>query len=594
MRLKYLICVSLLFAGLAGPAWSDDYAEKFFAKVRAEALRDLERGKPEVKIEAAGRLQPEHAPQVAAAMAPLLANPKAEIRLGAASALWTMAGNKGDIVLARSALYAALDDVDGEVAMTAAGALAAMGVPETELAPARRRMLDGPPQVPYVRFLAARGLIDIEPADRLMPHLLAWYFDTVEDEQRGGSDDNVEIAEKAIAALVSRNDAAVGPVLADALDVTQSATPFLLEQIGKLDTKPGDWVGLLLQYVDSGHLETRDTAYDLLGEQRDPESMKRWVPGAVALLADSRYRKIGLSAMYDVAGRTPMGLPELERLVDDRGAAQEDRKRALEIIVEAADTSDREATPDGLAAARAAWMRVCEPIARNEASTHERFDVCEPTSYWIIPDEAERARYFGEWLAANANVDSKLRYLDSLEGMWSKGAPAAAQIRAARTHSDPRVVQAAEAALDRIEPAWRERDARAALPPRPAVATVPAVPDGPERPKAAPQGGKPADGMRLFEAIAKGDVATVKRLVRADNVQLSVNYPGMASPTPVPIQVAINYCGIPQAAGGLKDIIAYLMGLGANPDITSMHGDRVLDQAKYSCPPEIMALLAGG
>ena len=104
--------------------------------------------------------------------------------------------------------------------------------------------------------------------------------------------------------------------------------------------------------------------------------------------------------------------------------------------------------------------------------------------------------------------------------------------------------------------------------------------------------GKGADGASLYAAIAKGDVAAVKKLVNAGNVHSPVRYPQMQGTPPVPIVVAVNYCGIPQAAGGLKAIVEYLVGLGANADVTTHDGTRLLDQAKYTCPPEVMAVLA--
>jgi len=75
-------------------------------------------------------------------------------------------------------------------------------------------------------------------------------------------------------------------------------------------------------------------------------------------------------------------------------------------------------------------------------------------------------------------------------------------------------------------------------------------------------------------------------------VMQPVRYPQMQGTPPVPIVVAVNYCGIPQAAGGLEAIVKYLVGLGANADVTTHDGTRLLDQAKYACPPEVMAVLA--
>ncbi|MGB3047058.1 hypothetical protein, partial [Dokdonella sp.] len=105
-------------------------------------------------------------------------------------------------------------------------------------------------------------------------------------------------------------------------------------------------------------------------------------------------------------------------------------------------------------------------------------------------------------------------------------------------------------------------------------------------------GGRGADGASVYAAIAKGDLAAVKKLVNAGNVHRPVHYPQMQGTPPAPVVIAVNYCGIPQAAAGLKAIIDYLIDLGANPDVMSTDGSPLLDHAKYACPPEIMAALA--
>ncbi|HWT16910.1 MAG TPA: hypothetical protein VN581_14120, partial [Patescibacteria group bacterium] len=363
------------------------------------------------------------------------------------------------------------------------------------------------------------------------------------------------------------------------------ATPFLLKLLAGFDPRPDAWTDTLLRYTDHSYPETRERAWDLIGDQRDAASLERWAPKAARLLSDRSMRSVALAALSDAAGRSTHGLPELAALVDDPSADAEHRVRAIGILADAADTSDR----DGLAAvqrvARTHWERVCTPILETHA-VDEAFKACRNDSSDIVADDAERARLIASWLAANAEVEAKIVFLGSLESMWSKATPAAASVRVERRHADARVVQAAEAALDRIEPAWRERDARGATAAAPTTSTV-AASTAVEK-----SVGQGADGASLYAAIAKGDVASVKKLVNAGNVHLPVRYPQMQGTPPSPIVVAVNYCGIPQAAAGLAAIIDYLVGLGANPDVTNHDGTPLLDQAKYTCPPEIMAVLA--
>lgn len=582
------ILIGILLNLGIGFVLADDSADRFFAKMEAEALRKLERGNPQQKIDAAKTLDPENAGKAAVALIPLLTHQQADIRLGAAEVLWELAGKDGDIQAAVPALKTVLFDPDSAVAMNAAGALASAGVPESELAPSRRRVLEGPPQSRDVRFLAARGLIGIDPSAALLPDLLAYYFDTVEDAAQGGSDDNVELAEKAIAAVVARNELDTIPVLEAALRVTPAATSFLLEQLGRYQPKPADWVGLLLGFTDGGYQDTRATAFELLGQETRPEDLQRWLPKAVPLLADARLREIGLDAMADAAGHATLGLAELCALAVDPGAKREHRLRALEILSEAADTSEHRGQAAVKPIAFKHWFERCDPIIRAQAPTADEFKACNGDSSWLIADDTARAKQWAVWLEANPTVETKLLFLGQLESMWSRAAAALPAVHAARQHADPRVVAAAEAALNRIEPAWRERGARAA-----ASLSATAQSGTPAGPVAATskQSGKPADGAALFEAMRQGNVAQVKRLVRADNVGLPIQYGQMAN-APLPIQVALNHCGIPQAAAALPAIVEYLMQIDANPDVPNSDGMSALDMAKYSCPEPIMQILA--
>jgi hypothetical protein len=90
-----------------------------------------------------------------------------------------------------------------------------------------------------------------------------------------------------------------------------------------------------------------------------------------------------------------------------------------------------------------------------------------------------------------------------------------------------------------------------------------------------------------------GDVAQVKKLITRANVLRSVRFPQMANP-PLPLVVAVNYCGIPTVAPAqLAEIVAHLVSLGADPEMKDAHGDNLFDRAKQACPPEVMKALGG-
>lgn len=566
-------------------ALASDAADAFWAKQNKDALRDLERGAPLKQIEAVGRLGPDFAVQTAPVLARHLANSDPVIRLAAAEELWEQAARKPDAFAAlKPALRVALEDGDAAIAMNAAGALASMDVPEAELAAARRRVLANGVRG-YVGFLAARGLVGLDPAPPLLPYLLDYYLDAVEAEARGGSDKNVELGEKALAKLVATRDRSLIAPLQQSLSVTPPATPFLLTLLADFEPKPEAWTDTLLRFTDDAYPDTRRRAWGLIGAQRDADSLAHWVPKAARLLAERDQRDVALAALSDAAGRSAFGLPELAALATDTAAEAAHRVRAIEILAKAADTSDRDGIAAVQATARTHWEAVCTPILAAHG-VDDFFKACRNDSSFIVADAGERARLIASWLVANADVEAKIVFLGSLESMWSQALPAAAAVRAERRHGDARVVKAAEAALDRIEPAWRERDARAA-----STTTSAAAPTSAATAVTQP-GGRGADGASLYAAITKGDLAAVKKLVNAGNVHRPVHYPQMQGTPPLPIVVAVNYCGIPQAAAGLKAIIEYLIGLGANPDVMSTDGSPLLDHAKYTCPPDIMATLA--
>ncbi len=173
---------------------------------------------------------------MAPVLATLLGNADPAIRLAAAEELWELAGQKPDAFsVAEPALRQALDDADPAIAMNAAGALATMNVPAEQLAPSRRRVLADRRVSGYVAFLAARGLVSVDPAPPLLPDLVDYYLDAVEAEARGGSDDNVQIADQALSALCSSGDAGlVAPMLA-ALDASPPATCAVRERRDRED-----------------------------------------------------------------------------------------------------------------------------------------------------------------------------------------------------------------------------------------------------------------------------------------------------------------------------------------------------------------------
>ena len=63
---------------------------------------------------------------------------------------------------------------------------------------------------------------------------------------------------------------------------------------------------------------------------------------------------------------------------------------------------------------------------------------------------------------------------------------------------------------------------------------------------------------------------------------------------PLPLVIAVNYCGIPTVTPDqLAQIVGHMVSLGANPEMKDAQGDNLFDRAKHACPPEVMKALGG-
>lgn len=585
MRTTRAVAVLAVFLAAAPAAYAQaSDAEKFWAEMRKEALRDLERGEPKEQLAAARSLGVEGAAKTAPVLAKLLAHPDAAIRHEAANTLWTLAGKSAEAFApARPALTAALDDPDGAVAMNAAGALGAMKVGAETLAPARRRVL-GQPGTPYVRFLAARGLIGLDPAAVLAPALTTYLEQVAAAAKRGGSRDNVGLARQALERLVDTKDRGAMPHLVDELRRTQHGQVVLMRALHRYSPRPEGWTDLLLAQAASADRDVASTAWDLLGEQQDAASLAKWPPQAARLLASADRRDMALSAFGRAAGKTATGLAEIAAVAKDASAEEDQRLRAIGILGTAADARTGKGSHEVSRAALAQLLAVCEPILGG-GPPGKAFEACTSPLGMAIPDQKERAKHYARWLAANQDPAAKIQHLQRLEGLWSDAFDQTEVVKAELANPAPGVKQAAEKALDRIRPAWRESGARQAKQSAaPSVAKAAPAPAGK---------GPGADGAALYSAIRVGDVAAVKKLVTRANVAQPVRFGQVQNP-PVPLIVAINYCGIPTVTPAkLAEIVAHMMAMGADPEVKDHTGANLFDRAKQACPPEVIAALGG-
>jgi hypothetical protein len=147
---------------------------------------------------------------------------------------------------------------------------------------------------------------------------------------------------------------------------------------------------------------------------------------------------------------------------------------------------------------------------------------------------------------------------------------------------EPAIREAALRALSAIAPAWRESVQRAAS--GTARAVAPASADTPGLPL-----------MKLFDAIHADDPAPLARLVTRANVNASTRMPDGTATGDAPLDAAVSHCGLPMMdTAKLQRVFRILLDAGADPERPGRDGDTPMTRAKFQCPPEVLAVLAGG
>ena len=511
------------------------------------------------------------------------------VRRAAARGLWTIAQNEkpDDAAAARVAIPAlrvALGDASLSVAMNAAGALERLGEPPATLADVRRKALRTPGPYSYERFLAARGLIGIDPAPALTPYVLDWLLD---EHRRAGSSnssgarDNIRIANAALAQLVRTGDRGVLVVLERELPAARPGTADLLRAMALAAPPPDRFASTLVIVADSPNADLVAAAYDLMPKLSDPADLDVWVPAAARALGDPRRQADAAHALRIVAGKTALGMPELARLAQS-SAPEPVRVTAIDALASASDAT-RERPAAVLAAAKPAALQAFRAVlARERAGA--AFEQSRIGLRYAERDFKASASMFLEALKQNPDAAAQAKLLESIAQSHSEAGALTDELRPYANASDPAVRTAAIAALDSIRPSWRESGERAQAV---AAGTVP---------KAAPRqaGAKGADLVKFYGAVMNGDNAAIARLVDAGNVNVPLVMPNGAAAVLTPIGGALQHCGLPQVAPAkLATTVAQLVALGADPEQRDTGGFTMLDRAKAACPPEVQQALLG-
>jgi HEAT repeat protein len=211
MRTSIALLVCTVLA--SSPSFADDHADQL--KLVDRMTKQLRSRDVSERVDAAETLGKVGIPEAVAPLAAALKDQEPRVRRAAASALW----HASDVATpAIPALREALNDPEPSVAVRAAGALISMQVPAKELAPPLRVVLEHGDT--SNRFLAARALRGIDPADRLAPPMMEYLRKEAPDPKRKGSDsarkDNFEMGRKALHELAREKDRSmIAPLMAE-------------------------------------------------------------------------------------------------------------------------------------------------------------------------------------------------------------------------------------------------------------------------------------------------------------------------------------------------------------------------------------------
>lgn len=541
------------------------------------------------------------------------------VREAAAGELRELARRDTDSVALRAAmpaLRAALQDRDGEVVATLASTLALLGDTDAALADVRRAVLRSGESRPHVRFNAARSLIGIDPDPALLPDLLAFLFDSVPGNNRGNWDvevgivENHDLAMEALTRLAARNDRRLIPPLVAELDTAHPVVPSIMRVLAAFDPDPEAWPEVLLRLTRSPGDNIREVAWELLGEAQTKEQLAVWWPAGLAALDDADARGAALGAILDVRGVRADGLERVAALLLDRSVDARQRETAAEILYDASDDN----LSRGDAATRSAARRITQTAYRDLLASEpagELFqDVDDKLPHVGLEDlgVAELALAAAE---RNPDVAARVVLLETVAWAGDRARPLFAQVQAFTASPDATVKDAALKALDRLDAAWRAREARTAAS---GGSTSPAA--SPSTVVAGSQGGGIAVKARaaaqamlkqrklavgfpgLYEAIRRGDAEAVAAQIDAG---VAINQPAQLAPAVqfkiTPLQAVVDYCHVTELVppDKLLAMARALLARGAAPAVRGSRERGALETAVDNhCPQALIDVLVAG
>lgn len=541
-------------------------------------------------IESLGRHDPASAAPV---LIEALNDPDGSIRSAAAQAFWTMAtrdapGSREAAASGRGALRVALDDPSVEVAMLAAQALEVLGAPREALAPIRRAALGAPGPFAYARFLAARGLVGLEPPSRLLPYFVDWLREAHEAYARSAVTlATVESAGEALLRLARERDPALGPMLLEEFSLAHPATRELMRAAARVEPEPAGLTDALVAMLGSMHDGVRATAIELLAARTAPSEVARWHGPVAAVLGrtprpEDYVLRAALHALGAAARVDPGALPSLARWASGDEPA-ELRGIAVDALAAASNALDERVPAAAREAAKPVALEAFAAIL-SRSTDDAPFRTAARAVRMTERDGPRAATRLADAALANPHPASKVVLLGELESQWAEARAEVPRLEPLTRDVDPDVRAAASAALARIAPAHR------------AEAAIRGSSAAPTRPPPAPPaaGAKPVDWLAFGEAIQSGQAARIRSQVNRGNVNVVMTMMGDPTQVGPPINGVLSYCGFPQIPEGhLVTAIGVLLELGADPTVPNegSGGGSALDYAVLACPAAVQRAL---
>lgn len=281
-RVTALFLVALL-APLQAAA-QDSRLDKMGREVTERAAKDMKSKDAEKRLNAVKSLSSWKTAQGTTVLIQGLSDVDERVRVESARSLGTY---DQEAEPARQALLKALDDPRPSVAAQAAEALEkALKVTEKELGPARRRVLEEGGVTD--RFLAARSLVKLVPASRLVDPILDYIeaqfpgLSSSDYKTRDASRSNIEIGETALQRLVKETrDRSLLKALNIAARDFRQRNDIPLEAMALFDPRPEGWARLLVEQLGTPAPRVLSDVLFLMGRTATSASdVAAWAPEA--------------------------------------------------------------------------------------------------------------------------------------------------------------------------------------------------------------------------------------------------------------------------------------------------------------------------